>query len=588
MLSRYIKKGIYALILPLVMVFVLSAGIIVNAEDKTGWKNDGKGWYYVAYESGEYYVDSYQEIDGKLYYFGTDGYMKTGWIKFSEYGTYFYADNNGVLKENGWLLYKGEYYYFSDKYMVTGLEEIDGIKYYFAEDGHMIKGWYKDSSGTYHLAYKNGHAVSGWYLENGKYYYLDEYCNMYEGGAYSIDDKSYYFDEDGVLRIGWFKDEWDNDRYSDKDGVLHTGWVKYGKDYYYIDEGYMCKYTWVCDGNYYVGGDGKMIKNQLQYYSYGDGTGSYYYLGSDGKVVTSAGWRQTVPTRSNEDVRRCYLRRGGRAAVGWEKIGTKWYYFNHDGTPNTGLTTIDGKNYMFDAHGAMVTGWYNYTANWYYGDNWYYADSDGNLYDGFLKYNGSWYYFLSGKMCTGDIGIYDVYGNSTNYYAKSSGELVYGWYCDETVDAYGQKFSSWYYTDPKTGQRYTGWVKSGKDWYYINNARMIESGSYICAEREENSWEFKNAPKRDNYISEIAFERAYDEFLKNNTYVFDDDGKLVSGWYVIDTTLYKDTYYAKADGKGYDGWLKSGKNYYYFERGHMLVDCNTPDGYYVDANGVCK
>jgi len=47
-----------------------------NAE----WKQDSNGWWNT---DGSSYSIGWKEIDGKWYYFGQDGYMKTGWLKDS-------------------------------------------------------------------------------------------------------------------------------------------------------------------------------------------------------------------------------------------------------------------------------------------------------------------------------------------------------------------------------------------------------------------------------------------------------------------------------------------------------------------------
>lgn len=590
MISKYIKKGMYALMLSLLMVFVLSTGVVAHAEGETGWKKDSHGWYYV-YSEGSYYSGETVRINGKLYCFDDEGYMVTGWIADSDGTSYRYADSNGVIKEDGWLLYKGEYYYFSWCYMQTGLREIDEIKYYFAEDGHMIKGWYKDSYGDYYLAYKNGHVVNGWYLENGKYYYINEYSRMVTG-YYTINEKRYYFNQDGQLQTGWFKSQYDEDMYADKNGVLQTGWVKSGKDYYYIDGGVMRRSSWVDNDNYYVDYEGKMCKNKVVGY-YNGKTTSYYYLGGDGKVVTSSGWRKIIPTNSYESVTWCYLKTGGVVANGWQKIGEKWFYFSGHSVVRGTFMNLDNQRYLFAADGSMVTGWYNRDTYGRTHGNWYYADSNGKLYDGWLRYGGKWYYFHSGEMQTGWISVYDSNANSYKYYyANEDGELVYGWYRYDYVDEYGQKKTSWYYTDPKTGECYTGWVKSGSEWYYISDGRMARDGSYLCVKYDEydNYYGsiYANGPKIKDYVSKKAYTEAVAAYRKANMYVFDHEGRLTSGWYVNETGYAKYTYYAKPDGKAYDGWLKSGGKYYYIENGLMLTNRNTPDGYYVDSNGVCR
>jgi hypothetical protein len=59
----------------------------VNAE----WKQDSNGWWNT--EGDSYSVD-WKYIAGKWYYFGEDGYMKTGWIKYDDKSYYLNSDGS--------------------------------------------------------------------------------------------------------------------------------------------------------------------------------------------------------------------------------------------------------------------------------------------------------------------------------------------------------------------------------------------------------------------------------------------------------------------------------------------------------------
>lgn len=96
------------------------------------------------------------------------------------------------------------------------------------------------------------------------------------------------------------------------------------------------------------------------------------------------------------------------------------------------------------------------------------------------------------------------------------------------------------------------------------------------------------------------------EMIHGLWYYFDADGYMTTGWQMIDNQRY----YLCDDGHMMTGWLFSeGKWYYLHDQGHMLanqwiqlkedwyymgvggemmVNAKTPDGYYVDANGVWR
>ena len=78
------------------------------------------------------------------------------------------------------------------------------------------------------------------------------------------------------------------------------------------------------------------------------------------------------------------------------------------------------------------------------------------------------------------------------------------------------------------------------------------------------------------------------ESVKNideNTYYFSDLGIALQGWLEKDGKWY---YFKNDCCMAKNGWIqaKSGLWYYMQEDGSMLTDAYTPDGYYVDENGV--
>lgn len=79
----------------LVLVSLIVASITtlnpigVNAE----WRRDNKGWWYTERNS---WATGWRKIDLKWYYFGQDGYMKTGWLHDKD-GKWYYLNSNGSM-----------------------------------------------------------------------------------------------------------------------------------------------------------------------------------------------------------------------------------------------------------------------------------------------------------------------------------------------------------------------------------------------------------------------------------------------------------------------------------------------------------
>lgn len=146
-------------------------------DHKQGWiQEDGKWTYYR--KDGQRVTD-FQTIDGKKYYFGTDGFIKTGW---SQQGTKtFYFSPSGAM-ETGVQYIDGKMYYFNEfGWLTSGLHTFEGKPYYFDDTHEAKSGWMK-------LEYD-------WYLlhPNG----------ALQTGDFTYKDKKFSFNQDGEMVKGW-------------------------------------------------------------------------------------------------------------------------------------------------------------------------------------------------------------------------------------------------------------------------------------------------------------------------------------------------------------------------------------------------
>ena len=142
----------------------------------------------------------------------------------------------------------------------------------------------------------------------------------------------------------------------------------------------------------------------------------------------------------------------------------------------------------------------------------------------------------------------DTIGKNDNSGAVNS-EKVTGW----TKDKNNEK---WYYLDPNSGEKKTGWFKDtdGK-WYYLDsNSGEMKTG-----------W-FKDTDGKWYYLDSNSGEMKTGWFN-------DTDGK----WYYLDSN----------SGEMKTGWFNDtdGKWYYLNSDGSMAYDTYI-DGYYVNSNGV--
>lgn len=150
----------------------------------------------------------------------------------------------------------GKTYYTDDSgKKLTGIQTVDGKKYYFRKDGSMYKGMLKLKSGkTMLFRSGTGEAATGWVRIDDEKYYFDENGYMLTGNSF-IGDKIYKFEDTGEL-IKQSKNELievDGKLYhTEKNGKLSSGITKVKNEYYYFGkDGYAISCTVTEDGYIY-------------------------------------------------------------------------------------------------------------------------------------------------------------------------------------------------------------------------------------------------------------------------------------------------------------------------------------------------
>lgn len=98
----------------------------------------------------------------------------------------------------------------------------------------------------------------------------------------------------------------------------------------------------------------------------------------------------------------------------WAMIDGKWYIFNQDGHMLTGWQNIDNCWYMLNHDGAMLTGWL------LYGGKWYYLMPDGSMAKGWIYVNNHWYCLAA------DGTMYSSTITPDGYLVNADGEWIEG------------------------------------------------------------------------------------------------------------------------------------------------------------------
>lgn len=282
---------------------------------------------------------------------------------------------------------------------------------------------------------------------------------------------------------GWFHDGMNWYYYHDRTGDLITDeWVKSNDIYYYVGHDGKMVTNSLIDDLYYVDANGARVTNSWQYFygedawDWDDDEAGWRYFGSNGKMY----------------------------ADGMKEINGVWYHFE-DGIMSTGWQEIGDYTYYFRESGARAEGW-RWLAdpdedNW--GDYWYYFTSSGKLVAGDEKeIDGKIYIFdEDGRMLTGWV-------NPDDYTSSGIGDLS-----DEDTakllffEDGGNAAEGWHYMSAPDG--------SDDYWYYFKGGRAY-------------SPEYKTT-----VVGEYGMAK-----INNETYCFDEEGRLVTGLIQVDDGRY--------------------------------------------------
>ncbi len=546
---------------------------ILKAEED-GWHEDGNGFYYV--ESGEKLTSTWKQMDGSWYYLGSDGYRYADGRKYiskdmmGEYTySYYCFDADGRMQTGWYEEYGNKYYYMNDGKAASGVQEVDGATYYFGyggemqtntswqdekniyyfgEDGKLTNtisletdGWKETSDGNF-VYIEAGQMVKGCWKEiEGVRYYFDSSGIMCKDTVTSIWDEGtgesgyYRFDSNGKVVTGWYQDEDEDWYYYGNDGKAPKGMQKIGNaTYYFLYAGRMATdYTYELDSKlYYFGEDGKL---------------------TDEINLAENGWKSTA------DGNWYYTESGKLVKNEWRQIGKFRYRFDYEGKMVKDTTwgesdETTGKyiSYRFDKDGHMVTGWYQDRNS-----SWYYYDSKGAAAEGLVTVGKDTYYFSYGRMQTKT----SYSDGKSLYYFNEDGKLT-----------------------EKISIEKDGWKKNKEgDWFYVESGKLVT-----------NEWRQINGSKYyfgsdgamyKNVRRGIGYDP--DDPGTNLIFSFDEDGRMVTGWYQHQGKWY----YHKQDGTAASGLQTIGKKTYCFSgEGEMKTNGQYyKDGvlYVYGADGVC-
>ena len=318
------------------------------------WKKSGSNYYYLD-ENGEMLTESW--VDDEYYVDETGKMVTNTWLKLVPYeGEVNDPDSDG----EAW------YWFDSKGKRVSDMKKtINGKVYFFDSDGQMENGWFEDDDDIYYLGDEDdGARKSGWLwleqpteedvsieeddcelCEEEGWYWFSKDGKLYRDAtkAKKIDGKYYYFNEHGQMLYNWiataaeaFIPDSMNEDYDDPTNTIDE--MRYA---FNVDKGNRVDGWLLLDGSYSVGKE-----DDEDWYFFKKGEAKYADENRDViSVLNSKGYNDFTDPRIRQR----------------EKVEGKYFCFDQNGAMKAGLQAIttdgaDYDTYYFDENGFMKTG----------------------------------------------------------------------------------------------------------------------------------------------------------------------------------------------------------------------------------------
>ena len=541
-------------------------------------------WYYVGNDgkilTGEHI------IDGAHVYFEYGGKQVKGDF---DYKNQFHDKDSGNLVTNRFVTVKDKTYFIgADSKAIKGATVIDNIEYFFDEKtGAQVKGNFASNKKYYNST--TGALVTNSYVQvDNDWYYVDAQGKRLEGPQ-TVDGIQVFFNDSGKQAKGVF-----------------------GNDGYYYDKNSGAKvdlgtnrYVQVNDNWYYVNAEGKILKGdqiidgvQVNFNSYNGIQTKGEFVDSNGRVISEENYN------TYEAPSKFYDKNSGALVKGqYFNHNGNWYYADAEGNILEGEQTIDGVHVYFDSYGVQAK---DAIAEGYYydkdsgarheaprkqfikaGGKLYYLDDDNKISSGYKKIDGKDYFITGyGEVLRGEFGPYGY----EPYYDSETGAAV-------RQRGFVKSGRNWYYLDDE-GNKVLGLAKIDGNLYYFSNpvATKYRTGEQVKGElvKPYDFFNYNRSPY-DNpvyYFDAETGAAVTNQFFnwKGNWYYFGNDGKAL----IFDQVINGQHLYFDYEGKQIKGNFVTdykGTRYYDENSGELVTNqTRTINGvtYHFDENGRAK
>ncbi|MBQ1532254.1 MAG: hypothetical protein IIZ57_08955 [Solobacterium sp.] len=345
--------------------------------------------YVYAGDDGKPVTDTWQAVDGKMYYFGTNGWLEMANTTYPSL-YYFYDEAYSIstvyfMLKNIKKPTEGYYYYDSHDNQLTSLLLYDSSMNPLGmldDKGDLVTEGIADV--RYSLSTTDKHTMI--VDANGN---IVRSPDSSYGLCVNVKGKTYVVDLNGNVQITVPEPVYAWDQNQNVKGYVLPGknGVLYKKTFATVNDGSFGQYKVWLDENGFAAGNSSMIyEYDVKYFgNYANGkswltfdTGKNY----DGFVIPGktlkpgTGKAYTAGWQGSQYDSPVYMNKDGSIKTGFVKHGSNTWYLaaapygavnriysdplNLDGTSRTVLFRINGKTYYFDNIGLMVTGWVHF------------------------------------------------------------------------------------------------------------------------------------------------------------------------------------------------------------------------------------
>ena len=511
---------------------------------RSGWYTiDGKDYCFENYQiiTGGYQVVRENNINTKCYYFEEDGS----------------CDRNAVIPD-GFITDRNGFAYIKDGSAVIGLQEIDGVYYYFSTIIAPARGYAQKGNIAGYLFGDDYKAVTGLVDVNGELcYYENGKPKM--AGLVEIDGDLYFAGgAKGQITVGKAQYVWQGN------GILPEGMYEFDAEGKLVD-GIVDKSGTLC---YYENGQPRMA-------GLIEVDGAYYFaFGKNGEIATGSQyvWQGNglLPEGTYE------FGADGAMLNGIVEKDGSYYYYENGRAKMAGLVEIDGAYYFAGGAKGEITVnkvtyiWKNEIGVVLENPNCEFG-ADGKMLDGIVEKDGVLYYYVMGRPKM--AGLINIDGDY--YFAGGAkgeitvGKSYYVWQGNGLLPEGTYEFGA-------DGAMLNGIVeKDGVLYYYVMGrpqmAGLVEVGG---------DYYFAGGAKGEITVGKSQYVWLGNGLLPEATYAFGDDGKMLDGFVTKPDGIY---YYEKGQF-GKVGLTYIDGSYYFVDYGGKLYTSGT---YYIwETNGL--